>query len=113
MIVGNVGRDSEYRQYMQSSENSKFTGSISFPLAIDQKRNPEERAHWIQVKLPVVAPEEAENILKGAKVFIEGRLHGWRGETKEGYDIAATRVIVVNPPRVREEPVIEATTEEH
>ena len=115
MIVGNVGRDAEFRQYMQQTESNKFTGSISFPLAIEQKRNPEDRAHWIQVKLPVVSPEEAESIMKGCRVFIEGRLHGWRSESKEGYDISATRVIIVNPPRNREAsgfPGEESTTEE-
>lgn len=110
-FIGNLGRDPE----MRYTANGKATTSFSIAVSRSSMSNGErkEQTEWV----PVVTWEKlaevcGENLHKGRKVYVEGRLatRSWDGPdglTRYRTEIIANKVLFLDKGKSAPEPLYE------
>ncbi len=97
-LIGNAGRNAELRQTPNGGEVANFSVAISrrYPVR-DEMR---EETEWFNVAVwNRTAPNVAERVKRGSKVFVDGRLSTRQytdanGRPRTSLDVRANRVIV-------------------
>ena len=87
-LLGNLGRDPEIKYLPNGNQVTNFS------LATSEKREGKEYTEWHRItafgKLAEIC---GEHLIKGTKVWVEGRIH-YESWEKEGEKRSATKIII-------------------
>jgi single-strand DNA-binding protein len=93
MIIGNLGRDPEMRYTPSGQAVTQFTVAVNRNYK-GQDGNWQEETEWFRVVAWAQLGERAaENLRKGAKVYVEGRLQTRQWEDQQGQKRYTTELI--------------------
>src|SRR5450631_3104846 len=93
MIIGNLGRDPEMRYTPGGQAVTQFTVAVNRSYKA-QNGEWQEETEWFRVVVWAAAAERAaENLRKGNKVYIEGRLQTRQWEDKDGQKRYTTELV--------------------
>jgi single-strand DNA-binding protein len=93
MIIGNLGRDPEMRYTQGGQAVTQFTVAVNRNYK-DASGEWKEETEWFRVVAwGPLAERTAENLRKGRKVYVEGRLQTRNWEDKEGQKRYTTELI--------------------
>lgn len=93
MIIGNLGRDPEMRYTPSGQAVTQFTVAVNRNYR-GQDGNWQEETEWFRVVAWAQLGERAaENLRKGMKVYIEGRLQTRQWEDQQGQKRYTTELI--------------------
>ena len=107
MIIGNLGRDPEMRYTPNGQAVTQFTVAVNRNYK-DASGEWKEETEWFRVVAwGPLAERSAENLRKGRKVYVEGRLQTRAWEDKDGQKRYTTELIANTitslEPRPRED----------
>ena len=107
MIIGNLGRDPEMRYTPNGQAVTQFTVAVNHNYK-DSTGEWKEETEWFRVVAwAALAERTAENLRKGRKVYVEGRLQTRSWEDKDGQKRYTTELVASTvtslDPRPREE----------
>src|ERR1700690_2998706 len=107
MIIGNLGRDREMRYTPNGQAVTQFTVAVNHNYK-DASGEWKEETEWFRVVAwAALAERTAENLRKGRKVYVEGRLQTRSWEDKDGQKRYTTELVASTvtslDPRPREE----------
>ena len=107
MIIGNLGRDPEMRYTQGGQAVTQFTVAVNRNYK-DASGEWKEETEWFRVVAwGPLAERTAENLRKGRKVYVEGRLQTRNWEGQDGQKHYTTELIASTvtglDPRPREE----------
>src|SRR5712692_8376951 len=112
MLIGNLGNDPEMRF------TASGTALTTFPVAVNRNsRTPEgewrEETEWFNiVAWSELAERLAQNLHKGRKVYVEGRLQTRSWEGQDGQKRYRTEVVASTMQLLDSRPQPEATADE-
>ena len=93
MIIGNLGRDPEMRYTPNGQAVTQFTVAVNRNYK-DPNGEWKEETEWFRVVAwAALAERTAENLRKGRKVYVEGRLQTRQWEDKDGQKRYTTELI--------------------
>jgi single-strand DNA-binding protein len=93
MIIGNLGRDPEMRYTPSGQAVTQFTVAVNRNYK-GQDGNWQEETEWFRVVAWAQLGERAaENLRKGGKVYVEGRLQTRQWEDQQGQKRYTTELI--------------------
>jgi single-strand DNA-binding protein len=93
MIIGNLGRDPEMRYTPNGQAVTQFTVAVNRNYR-GQDGNWVEETEWFRVVAwGPLAERTAENLRKGRKVYVEGRLQTRQWEDKDGQKRYTTELV--------------------
>jgi len=93
MIIGNLGRDPEMRYTASGQAVTQFTVAVNRNFR-GPDGNWQEETEWFRVVAwGPLAERTAENLRKGRKVYVEGRLQTRQWEDKEGQKRYTTELV--------------------
>jgi len=93
MIIGNLGRDPEMRYTPSGQAVTQFTVAVNRSHK-DQNGEWQEETEWFRVVAwGPLAERTAENLRKGRKVYVEGRLQTRQWEGQDGQKRYTTELI--------------------
>jgi single-strand DNA-binding protein len=93
MIIGNLGRDPEMRYTPTGQAVTQFTVAVNHSHK-DASGEWKEETEWFRVVAwGPLAERTAENLRKGRKVYVEGRLQTRNWEDKDGQKRYTTELI--------------------
>jgi single-strand DNA-binding protein len=93
MIIGNLGRDPEMRYTPNGQAVTEFTVAVNRNFR-GSDGNWQEETEWFRVVAwGPLAERTAENLRKGRKVYVEGRLRTRQWEDKDGQKRYTTELI--------------------
>lgn len=93
MIIGNLGRDPEMRYTPNGQAVTQFTVAVNRNYK-DQDGAWQEETEWFRVVVfGPQAERAAENLRKGGKVYVEGRLQTRQWEDREGQKRYTTELV--------------------
>jgi single-strand DNA-binding protein len=93
MIIGNLGRDPEMRYTPSGQAVTQFTVAVNRNYK-DGQGEWQEETEWFRVVCwAQLAERTAENLRKGRKVYVEGRLQTRQWEDQSGQKRYTTEVI--------------------
>ena len=93
MIIGNLGRDPEMRYTPSGQAVTQFTVAVNRNFK-DHEGNWQEETEWFRVVAWGPTGERAaENLRKGNKVFVEGRMQTRQWEGQDGQKRYTTELI--------------------
>ncbi|HEX9043392.1 MAG TPA: single-stranded DNA-binding protein [Candidatus Limnocylindrales bacterium] len=93
MIIGNLGRDPEMRYTPNGQAVTQFTVAVNRNYK-DADGAWQEETEWFRVVVfGPQAERAAENLRKGGKVYIEGRLQTRQWEDREGQKRYTTELV--------------------
>ena len=93
MIIGNLGRDPEMRYTPNGQAVTEFTVAVNRNYR-GSDGNWQEETEWFRVVAwGPLAERTAENLRKGRKVYVEGRLRTRQWEDKEGQKRYTTELV--------------------
>jgi single-strand DNA-binding protein len=93
MIIGNLGRDPEMRYTQGGQAVTQFTVAVNRNYK-DASGEWKEETEWFRVVAwGPLAERTAENLRKGRKVYVEGRLQTRNWEDKDGQKRYTTELI--------------------
>ena len=93
MIIGNLGRDPEMRYTATGQAVTQFTVAVNRNFR-GSDGNWQEETEWFRVVAwGPLAERTAENLRKGRKVYVEGRLQTRQWEDKEGQKRYTTELV--------------------
>ena len=93
MIIGNLGRDPEMRYTPYGQAVTQFTVAVNHSHK-DASGEWKEETEWFRVVAwGPLAERTAENLRKGRKVYVEGRLQTRNWEDKDGQKRYTTELI--------------------
>ncbi len=93
MIIGNLGRDPEMRYTPNGQAVTQFTVAVNRNYN-DQDGAWQEETEWFRVVVfGPQAERAAENLRKGGKVYVEGRLQTRQWEDREGQKRYTTELV--------------------
>jgi single-strand DNA-binding protein len=93
MIIGNLGRDPEMRYTPSGQPVTQFTVAVNRSHK-DQNGEWQEETEWFRVVAwGPLAERTAENLRKGRKVYVEGRLQTRQWEGQDGQKRYTTELI--------------------
>jgi single-strand DNA-binding protein len=93
MIIGNLGRDPEMRYTPSGQAVTQFTVAVNRNFK-DHEGNWQEETEWFRVVAWGPTGERAaENLRKGNKVYVEGRLQTRQWEGQDGQKRYTTELI--------------------
>ena len=93
MIIGNLGRDPEMRYTPGGQAVTQFTVAVNRSYK-GQNGEWQEETEWFRVVVwAAMAERAAENLRKGNKVYIEGRLQTRQWEDKDGQKRYTTELV--------------------
>lgn len=93
MIIGNLGRDPEMRYTPNGQAVTQFTVAVNRNYK-DQDGAWQEETEWFRVVVfGQQAERAAENLRKGGKVYVEGRLQTRQWEDREGQKRYTTELV--------------------
>jgi single-strand DNA-binding protein len=93
MIIGNLGRDPEMRYTPGGQAVTQFTVAVNRNYK-GQNGEWQEETEWFRVVVwAAMAERAAENLRKGNKVYIEGRLQTRQWEDKDGQKRYTTELV--------------------
>jgi single-strand DNA-binding protein len=93
MIIGNLGRDPEMRYTPSGQAVTQFTVAVNRNYK-DSQGEWQEETEWFRiVAWAQLAERTAENLRKGRKVYVEGRLQTRQWEDQSGQKRYTTEVI--------------------
>ncbi len=93
MIIGNLGRDPEMRYTPSGQAVTQFTVAVNRNYK-GQDGNWQEETEWFRVVAWAQLGERvAENLRKGMKVYVEGRLQTRQWEDQQGQKRYTTELI--------------------
>jgi single-strand DNA-binding protein len=104
MIIGNLGRDPEMRYTPTGQAVTQFTVAVNRNYR-GQDGNWQEETEWFRVVAwGPLAERTAENLRKGRKVYVEGRIQTRQWEDKDGQkryttELIASAVTALDRPR--------------
>jgi single-strand DNA-binding protein len=104
MIIGNLGRDPEMRYTPSGQAVTQFTVAVNHSHK-DASGEWKEETEWFRVVAwGPLAERTAENLRKGRKVYVEGRLQTRNWEDKDGQkryttELIASAVTALDRPR--------------
>jgi single-strand DNA-binding protein len=115
MIIGNLGRDPEMRYTPNGQAVTQFTVAVNRNYR-DSNNEWKEETEWFRVVAwGPLAERTAENLRKGRKVYVEGRLQTRSWEDKDGQKRYTTELIANTvtslEPRPRDEGASEPSGE--
>jgi single-strand DNA-binding protein len=93
MIIGNLGRDPEMRYTPSGQAVTQFTVAVNRNYKDGQGEWQEETEWFRVVAWAQLAERTAENLRKGRKVYVEGRLQTRQWEDQSGQKRYTTEVI--------------------
>jgi single-strand DNA-binding protein len=93
MIIGNLGRDPEMRYTPNGQAVTQFTVAVNRNYKDGQGEWQEETEWFRVVAWAQLAERTAENLRKGRKVYVEGRLQTRQWEDQTGQKRYTTEVI--------------------
>lgn len=93
MIIGNLGRDPEMRYTPSGQAVTQFTVAVNRNYKDGQGEWQEETEWFRIVAWAQLAERTAENLRKGRKVYVEGRLQTRQWEDQSGQKRYTTEVI--------------------
>lgn len=97
IIVGNLGGDPEVRFMPNGTAVANFTVATSESWKDKQTGEPKEKTEWHRIVIYQRLAEIAgEYLRKGAKVYLEGKLHTRKWQNQQGQDQYTTEIIVNN-----------------
>jgi single-strand DNA-binding protein len=107
MIIGNLGRDPEMRYTPNGQAVTQFTVAVNHNYK-DASGEWKEETEWFRVVAwAALAERTAENLRKGRKVYVEGRLQTRSWEDKDGQKRYTTELVASTvtslDPRPRED----------
>lgn len=92
ILVGNLGTDPELRQTKSGMAVANFALATS-EKGKDKEGNPTEKTEWHRIN---VWDKQAENaakyLVKGSKIYLEGRINTRKWQDKEGQDRYTTEI---------------------
>jgi single-strand DNA-binding protein len=93
MIIGNLGRDPEMRYTPNGQAVTEFTVAVNRNYR-GSDGNWQEETEWFRVVAwGPLAERTAENLRKGRKVYVEGRLRTRQWEDKDGQKRYTTELV--------------------
>jgi single-strand DNA-binding protein len=93
MIIGNLGRDPEMRYTPSGQAVTQFTVAVNRNYK-GQDGNWQEETEWFRVVAwAQLAERSAENLRKGMKVYVEGRLQTRQWEDQQGQKRYTTELV--------------------
>lgn len=93
MIIGNLGRDPEMRYTPNGQAVTQFTVAVNRSRR-DQDGNWQEETEWFRVVAwGPLAERTAEQLRKGRKVYVEGRIQTRQWEDKDGQKRYTTELV--------------------
>ena len=93
MIIGNLGRDPEMRYTQSGQAVTQFTVAVNRNYR-DANNEWQEETEWFRiVAWGPLAERTAENLRKGRKVYVEGRLQTRQWEDREGQKRYTTELV--------------------
>ncbi len=93
MIIGNLGRDPEMRYTPSGQAVTQFTVAVNRSHK-DQNGEWQEETEWFRiVAWGPLAERTAENLRKGRKVYVEGRLQTRQWEGQDGQKRYTTELV--------------------
>lgn len=93
MIIGNLGRDPEMRYTPSGQAVTQFTVAVNRNYK-GQDGNWQEETEWFRVVAwAQVGERAAENLRKGMKVYVEGRLQTRQWEDQQGQKRYTTELV--------------------
>ncbi len=93
MIIGNLGRDPEMRYTPNGQAVTQFTVAVNRNFR-GPDGNWQEETEWFRVVAwGPLAERTAENLRKGRKVYVEGRIQTRQWEDKEGQKRNTTELV--------------------
>src|SRR3712207_347647 len=93
MIIGNLGRDPEMRYTPSGQAVTQFTVAVNRNYR-DQQGEWQEETEWFRVVAwGPLAERTAENLRKGRKVYVEGRIQTRQWEDQSGQKRYTTELI--------------------
>ncbi len=93
MIIGNLGRDPEMRYTPSGQAVTQFTVAVNRNYR-GQDGNWQEETEWFRiVAWAQLGERAAENLRKGMKVYVEGRLQTRQWEDQQGQKRYTTELI--------------------
>lgn len=102
MIIGNLGADPEMRYTGEGKAVTTFRVAVSRNVGPADERR--EETEWFRIVVwEKLAEQCAEHLLKGRKVYVEGRLQTrqWDGQDGQRHyqtEIVANTVLFLTPP---------------
>jgi single-strand DNA-binding protein len=92
MIIGNLGRDPEMRYTPNGQAVTQFTVAVNRNYRVGEEWK--EETEWFRVVVwGQLAERMAENLRKGRKVYVEGRLQTRSWEDKDGQKRYTTELV--------------------
>ncbi|HEX7491823.1 MAG TPA: single-stranded DNA-binding protein [Candidatus Limnocylindrales bacterium] len=92
MIIGNLGKDPEMRYTQGGQAVTQFTVAVNRSYRVGEEWK--EETEWFRVVAwAALAERTAENLRKGRKVYVEGRLQTRSWEDKDGQKRYTTELI--------------------
>jgi len=93
MIIGNLGRDPEMRYTANGQAVTQFTVAVNRNFR-DSNNEWKEETEWFRVVCwGPLAERTAENLRKGRKVYVEGRIQTRQWEGQDGQKHYTTELI--------------------
>lgn len=93
IIVGNVGKEPEFKEFPGGSV-ANFSVATSESWKDKTTGDTQERTEWHRIVFYRRLAEIARDyLIKGAKVYIEGKLHTRKWQDKQGVDHYTTEII--------------------
>jgi single-strand DNA-binding protein len=93
MIIGNLGRDPEMRYTPSGQAVTQFTVAVNRSYK-GQDGSWQEETEWFRVVAwAQLAERSAENLRKGMKVYVEGRLQTRQWEDQQGQKRYTTELV--------------------
>lgn len=87
-LLGNIGGEPEIKYFPNGTE------VVNFSLATSEKRQEKDYTEWHKiVAFGKLAEVCSQHLCKGAKVFVEGRIH-YESWEKDGEKRYATKIII-------------------
>ncbi len=93
MLLGNLGRDAETKFTPGGAAVTRFSIATSFNRKDQQSGEWKEETNWTNITL-WKGENVAPYLLKGTRVYVEGRLQTRSYEDKDGKKVYATEVVV-------------------
>jgi single-strand DNA-binding protein len=111
MIIGNLGRDPEMRYTPSGQAVTQFTVAVNRNFK-DHEGNWQEETEWFRVVAWGPTGERAaENLRKGNKVYVEGRLQTRQWEGQDGQKRYTTELIADRVQNLERRPREDASGE--